>query len=250
VYPSQQVSFDLNDPMTVFKIRTDNAFFVKSPWTYVMLIILLVGYPALSLMGIGDDPNELLRSLNQDVLLFLLIFTIMFQWCLFLINYITVYFEGTGLAGVGVTRPRLLDFAWGISFFLCAWLLLTGLAWLMAKAGMPLAGEIDLLIPTTAFGRVIWVAVSFTAGFCEEIAFRGYLMTRLRILGRFNSWLVPTIISAVAFGICHAYQGIPGFILITIYGMLFSWLYIRTGRLWPCILAHFLQDFGALFLPR
>lgn len=236
--------------MAVFKIRTDNALFVRSPWTYIMLVILLVAYPALSLVGIGEDPTALLKSLNHGVLMFLLIFTIIVQWSIFLINYVTVYFEGTGMAGIGVTRPRPLDFAWGTSFFLGAWLLLTGLAWLMAKAGMPLPGEIDLLIPSDAFGRVVWVAVSFTAGFCEEVAFRGYLMTRLRILGRFKSWLVPTVISAVAFGVCHAYQGIPGFILITIYGMLFSWLYIRTGRLWPCIIAHFLQDFGALFLPR
>ncbi len=211
---------------------------------------MLVLYPTLSLVGIGEDPTELLRNLNKGVLLFLLIFTILVQWSIFLINYVTVYFEGTGLAGVGVTRPRALDFAWAISFFLCAWLMLTGLAWLLARAGLPLAGEIDLLIPSDALGRVVWVAVSFTAGFCEEIAFRGYLMTRLRILGKFQSWLLPSLISAVAFGICHAYQGIPGFILVTVYGLLFSWLYIKTGRLWPCIIAHFLQDFGALFLPR
>ncbi|MCX6835736.1 MAG: type II CAAX endopeptidase family protein [candidate division Zixibacteria bacterium] len=207
-------------------------------------------YPGLSLLGMGEDPAQLLKSLNQGTLIFLLIATVLFQWTIFLFNYVATWFEGTGLPGVGLTRLRTVDFAWGISFFLSAWLLLTGLAWLLAQVGLPLAGEIGLLVPQEPFGKLLWVLVSFTAGFCEEIAFRGYLMTRLRLLGRFQSWIVPTLISAVAFGICHAYQGIPGFILITIYGILFSLLYIRTGRLWPCIIAHFFQDFGALFLPR
>ncbi|HWR82135.1 MAG TPA: CPBP family intramembrane glutamic endopeptidase, partial [Candidatus Deferrimicrobium sp.] len=88
------------------------------------------------------------------------------------------------------------------------------------------------------------------AGVCEETAFRGYLMTRLRLLGRFRSWAIPTVISAVAFGICHAYQGLPGFIVITAYGVMLSILYIRTGSLWPPIIAHFFQDFAALFVPQ
>lgn len=204
----------------------------------------------MSVLGMGEDPGDLLKSLNQGALIFLLIATILFQWTIFLISYVTLYFERTGLAGVGLVRLRLVDFAWGGSFFLAAWAALTGLAWLMAQVGLPMPGEIGLLIPTDPFGKVIWVIVSFTAGFCEEVAFRGYLMTRIRILTKGKSWLIPTIVSAVTFGICHAYQGLPGFILISVYGVLFSLLYIRTGRLWPCIIAHFFQDFGALFVPQ
>ena len=111
-------------------------------------------------------------------------------------------------------------------------------------------GELGMLVPEDSFGRVVWVAVSFTAGFCEEIAFRGYLMTRLRILLKSKSWLIPVLVSSVVFGVCHAYQGWPGLIVITTYGAMFALLYIRTGSLWPCIIAHFFQDFGALFFPH
>jgi membrane protease YdiL (CAAX protease family) len=113
-----------------------------------------------------------------------------------------------------------------------------------------MSGEIQFLIPEDATGRVVWVLVSFTAGFCEEVGFRGYLMTRLRLVGRFQSWLVPTIVSALIFGACHAYQGWPGFIILSVYGAMFSLLYIRTGSLWPCVIAHSLQDLGALFFPQ
>ena len=236
---------------SAFMLGSGNAEFRWSFFSYFFLSILLIVYPALSLlMASGDDAAAALRNLNQGVLVLGLILTVFFQWGIFLINYVTTHMERTGLVGLGLTRLQPVDFAWGIAFFLGAWLLLTGLAWLMAQVGLPMPGEIGLLIPTDPFGKVVWAIVSFTAGFCEEVAFRGYLMTRLRILGKFKTWVIPTAISAVTFGICHAYQGLPGFILITVYGVLFSLLYIRTGRLWPCIIAHSFQDLGALFLPQ
>ena len=107
-----------------------------------------------------------------------------------------------------------------------------------------------MLIPEDWLGRVLWVMVSFTAGFCEETAFRGYLMTRLRVLGKLLNWVIPVIVSSVVFGACHAYQGLPGFILLTVYGVMFAFLYIRTESIWPCVIAHSLQDLGALFYPQ
>ena len=236
--------------MTLFKLQTGNTDFQLSRWTFVSMAILLIFYPVISLLGLEDDPGAMLRSLNQGALIFLLVATILFQWTIFLFNYVTLYFEKTGLAGIGLGRIRPLDFAWAGAFFLAAWTILTGLAWLLAQIGLPMPGEIGLLIPTTPFGKVIWVLVSFTAGFCEEVAYRGYLMTRLRLLLKSKSWVIPVIVSSVMFGVGHAYQGWPGLILITIYGALFSLLYIRTGRLWPCIIAHSFQDLGALFLPQ
>ena len=233
-----------------FKFASYNAEFRRSAMTWFCLAILLIFYPGMSLLGISEDPSAMLRNMNQGILLFMLIVTVMVQWTIFMFNYAAVYLENTGLAGIGLTRLRIVDFAWAFAFILAANLILSGLAWLLAQAGLPMPGEIGNLIPTSMGGKVLWVGVSFTAGFCEEVAFRGYLMSRLRILTKARSWLVPTIVSAVAFGACHAYQGWPGFILITIYGVLFSLLYIRTGRLWPCVIAHFFQDFGALFFPQ
>ena len=129
-------------------------------------------------------------------------------------------------------------------------LILTGCAWLLAQIGLPMPGEIMMLIPTDPFGMVVWVVVSFTAGFCEEAMFRGYLMTRLKLVFGIDGWVIPTIVSAVVFGACHAYQGWPGFIILTIYGVMFSLLYIRTRSLWPLVIAHFFQDVSALFFPQ
>ena len=236
--------------LDLFREESGNSDFRRVFMTWVSMAFLLLLYPGLSLIGAGEDPTVLLKSLDQFMLMILLVTTIIFQWVIFAVNYVSVVMEGTGLKGIGLTRIRPIHFAWGMAFLLAANLLLGGLAWVLGQLGMPLSGEIALLIPQDPAGKLVWVLVSFTAGFCEEIAFRGYLMTRLRLLGKFQSWVIPTIISALAFGACHAYQGVPGLIVITTYGALFSLLYIRTGSLWPCIIAHSLQDLGGLIWPH
>lgn len=218
--------------------------------TWLSLFILLIAYPALSLAGLGQDYSTLLEGMSEGVLIFVLVVTVLFQWSIFLVNYASVYLERTGLKGLGLKRLRLLDFAYAFAFMLSAWLILSALAWLLGRIGLPSGGDVGWLLPKQTSGKIIWVFVSFTAGFCEEIGFRGYVLTRLKIIFRLKSWVIPAIVSSLAFGACHVYQGLPGFILITIYGLMFSVLYIRTGSLWPGIIAHFFWDLGALFFPH
>ena len=240
---------ETKDRLAVFQERSGNSYFRPSRLTYLSLIFLLLIYPAASGLFTGDSAL-MLESLNQGTLLALLISTIVVQWCVFLLMYVAAYREQTGLTGLGFKRMRSLDFAWAAAFLLASNAILAGLAWWLGQIGLPMPGEIAFLIPTDPAGKVVWVAVSATAGFCEETAFRGYLMTRLRLVGRFTNWVIPTFISAIAFGACHAYQGLPGFIVISVYALMFSLLYIRTGTLWPCIIAHFFQDLSALFIPQ
>lgn len=238
-----------SDPLLSFKERWGNLDFHCSRLTYLTLLSLLVLYPGSSLL-FTDDPATMFKDLTQEMLLLMLVSTIVIQWCVFLLIYVSSYREQTGLAGLGFKRIRTLDFAWAGAFLLTAIVIMTGLTWFLAQIGLPMPGEISLLIPTDPTGRVVWVAVSATAAICEETAFRGYLLTRLRMLGKFQSWVVPTIVSAVVFGACHSYQGLPGFIVITVYGVMLSLLYIRSGSIWPGIIAHFFQDFMALFVPQ
>jgi uncharacterized protein len=234
----------------LFKLDSGNYPFTPHFFTFFSMAFLLLAYPGLSLLGGGQDLLSMLKDISPGVLIFLLLTTVAFQWGTFFLLLWTTFVEKTGLAGIGLTKFRSVHIAWALSFMLVAFAILSGVEWALAQVGLPLKGEVSLLIPTDPLGRIVWVVVSFTAGFCEESMFRGYLMTRIRLLGKFSGWSIATIVSAIAFGICHAYQGWPGLIAITIYGVLFSLLYIRTGSLWPGIIAHSLWDLGALFFPK
>ena len=87
-----------------------------------------------------------------------------------------------------------------------------------------------------------WVAISWTlAALLEEIAFRGWLMTRVAEIGRFDKrwWIASLLATSALFGAIHVYQGLSGVIATGLTGAVFGSLYLATGRnLWACVIAH------------
>lgn len=195
------------------------------------------------------DPSEALTLVSISPILMMYAPTIVMQWILFGLIYLTTYREQTGLRGIGFKRPRLIDLFYAVAFLLVANLLLTFFALFLAWIGLPVAEELTLVLPTTGLERFFWVLLSITAGIVEETVFRGYLITRLRMFGHTTSWILPVIIASISFGTGHSYQGVGGFILLSVYGAMFSVLFIMTKSLWPVIIAHFFQDFSAMFFP-
>ena len=72
----------------------------------------------------------------------------------------------------------------------------------------------------------------------EELAFRGLLFAILRRKFRF---LPAALISASIFAIAHGY-GLVGFISVLWSGVLWAWMYEKTGSLLPGILAHAINN--------
>ncbi|MGD0929408.1 MAG: CPBP family intramembrane glutamic endopeptidase [Candidatus Korobacteraceae bacterium] len=95
------------------------------------------------------------------------------------------------------------------------------------------------IIPHTVFELVVWLGLSFTGGYCEELIFRGYL-TR-----QFSAWTgsrgVAIVLQGVAFGLGHGYYGIA-MLAIMVHGCLLGLLAYWRKSLRPGMLAHGLQD--------
>ena len=74
----------------------------------------------------------------------------------------------------------------------------------------------------------------------EEVVMVGYLFSRWLRAG----WSVPTVIvvSALIRGSYHLYQGFGGFAGNLAMGLLFGWVYTRTRRVGPLVVAHTLLD--------
>lgn len=103
-------------------------------------------------------------------------------------------------------------------------------------------------LPEAWWAAVILLASAAVAGILEETIAVGYLMTRLRDL----AWGVPAMIitSALLRGSYHLYQGWPMALGNVVMGAVFAWVYHRTGRLAPLIVAHLLLDLVAFVGPE
>ncbi len=77
----------------------------------------------------------------------------------------------------------------------------------------------------------------------EEVVMIGYLFTRWRQAG----WSTRTVIlaSALIRGSYHLYQGFGGFVGNAVMGVIFGWVYTRTRRVGPLVVAHTLLDIAA-----
>jgi membrane protease YdiL (CAAX protease family) len=88
------------------------------------------------------------------------------------------------------------------------------------------------------------------AAFGEEIAYRGYLLTRAADIGRRSTtayWIGIVFIS-ILFGYGHYYKGPSGIIDSGIAGVILGAAYMLGGRnLWACILTHgFIDTFAVI----
>jgi len=95
---------------------------------------------------------------------------------------------------------------------------------------------------------VVWTF----AAFGEEIAYRGYLLTRAADLGRHSPaacWIGMAAVS-ILFGFGHYYKGPSGIIDSGVAGLILGAAFILSGRnLWASILAHgFIDTFGVTVL--
>jgi membrane protease YdiL (CAAX protease family) len=90
------------------------------------------------------------------------------------------------------------------------------------------------------------------AAFGEEIAYRGYLVTRAADLGKRSAaaYWIGVVLVSILFGYGHHYKGPAGIIDSGFAGLILGAAYLLAGRnLWASILAHgFIDTYGVTML--
>ncbi|MBI1344620.1 MAG: CPBP family intramembrane metalloprotease [Terrimonas sp.] len=99
----------------------------------------------------------------------------------------------------------------------------------------------------------VYILMCLTAGICEEIIFRGFLVNYAQSLfaGMQGTIYWAVTVPAIVFAAAHYYQGIKAVLKIALLSILFGILFIRSGSLWIVILLHVGVDlFGGLLSIR
>jgi uncharacterized protein len=99
------------------------------------------------------------------------------------------------------------------------------------------AAQVDLA--SSQFNFRTLLAASIVNGFFEELFVAGYLIqcvrSRFGVIAAVNASVLVRVLY-------HLYQGPVSVVGIIPIGLVFAWAYVRTGRLWPLIIAHALID--------
>ena len=137
----------------------------------------------------------------------------------------------------------------GVLFVLAAVGLVVLQLWSVARlpverriAARPKLSAVAFILPRTAPEESWFLALSTTAGFCEELLFRGYLPWF------FTPWLGSVgamALCVVIFGVGHAYQGRSGAVRATLAGAFMAALVLVTDSLIPAMIVHALIDIGS-----
>ncbi len=168
---------------------------------------------------------------------------------LLLLEWLLVYVVWRGIRRGG-TRVRDLiggrwsgpgDLARDAGLAAVLWLL-----WLGIQRGFDLwigpdhARSVEQFLPRGLVEVPLWIALSLSAGFCEELVFRGYLQRQFGALARGRP--AGVVLQAILFGVGHAYEGIGAVGKIILFGLLYGSVALWRRSLRPGMIAHAWSD--------
>ena len=105
-------------------------------------------------------------------------------------------------------------------------------------AGTP--GSVQTLLVRRGWDIPLWILLSLSAGFVEELTFRGYLQVQFGAL--LNSRWLGVAAQAILFGVTHGYQGATLVLRIAMLGLIFGILALLRRSLVPGMIAHAAMD--------
>ena len=213
---------------------------------------LLVVVLALSSTGSGRIATNAARPHGR---LLLYLATIAVDWAI--VGYIWLGLKRRGVSLRSLTgrswrsaEDFLLDFAIAVGFWISSSLILAagkfalGLASLDVGKTMNEVSELKktlgFIVPQGFAETATFVALTVTAGFCEELIYRGYFQQQFRAWT--NNVALAIVAQGILFGASHGYQGWKFMVLIAVYGCLFGMLAIWRKSLRPGMMAHAWQD--------
>jgi membrane protease YdiL (CAAX protease family) len=209
-----------------------------SSWRSILIFsgaLLIIALLAIRTTGSSGPPNRLLIYVS----------VMAFQWgAVFYIRHV--------VHGRGRTLGELIGGRWQSARAVLLDLLIAALFWISLRAIMyalayalrgSMRPNVQKLLPETLAESVLWVLMSMTAGFCEELMFRGFVQRQLHVLT--SSAAIAVVGQAVLFGVTHGYQGWRSTVTITLYGLLIGALAQWRRSLRPGMIAHAWQDIVA-----
>lgn len=171
--------------------------------------------------------------------------TIAVQWALVAATLVVWSISGRPLTALGLTFATG-TWSWlgiGLGLLTCGVLVAQMVAIVRSPektaAARAECEPMGALLPQDDREARAFAALSVTAGVCEEILYRGFAIAALAPL---TGTLAAVLLTSVAFGLGHSYQGAGGVAKTAAVGLVMAVLYLLSGSLWVPMVVHAVMD--------
>jgi uncharacterized protein len=190
--------------------------------------------------GLGHAPSGALVEHSHVIKNYFM--SILADWALLYYCWVGVHWRGGNLktlsGGRWTSRKQvLIDLAIALPFWVIWEATAYGVHWLL---GPSTARSVSALLPQSVPEILVWILLSITAGFCEEIQSRGYLQQQFHALS--GSIVAAVLGQGLLFGLMHSYQGWKQVIVISVLGVLYGVLAAWRRNLRANMIAHAWSD--------
>ena len=214
-----------------------------APWLHTVFVLVLMLF-----LSLGGSQGRQRQQVEQHGRIPVYLFTMAAEWAIVGFIWYSIRRQGVPLrelvGGKWTTfESALLDAAIAFGFWIAAAIVLIGAGFALGLARSNLdevKKTIGFLAPHTGPELLMWLAVCLTAGFCEEVIFRGFFQRQFAALIR-SGW-GGVVLQALLFGAAHGYQGPRRMAQIAVFGGLFGVLALLRKSLRPGMMAHAWQD--------
>jgi membrane protease YdiL (CAAX protease family) len=107
---------------------------------------------------------------------------------------------------------------------------------------------IGFFLPASRIERRWFVAVCLSAGICEEVIYRGFLIRFLAEAPLALPTAAAIALAAAAFGIAHGYQGFAGVVSTAVIALFMTVAFLAAGHLGLPMVLHILIDLRILLV--
>jgi uncharacterized protein len=210
-----------------------------APWWHTLLVLAPIAIGSVASYYQHGLPNANLPGMSFRLSGYITV--VVMEWVVVLMIWLALRRRGLSIGSLVSGRWQTLgnffrDLGLALGFMA---VVIPTVAVVMHFLGAKADSTLANILPKTWFELVVWLGLSATGGFCEELIFRGYL-TR-----QFGAWTgsraFGVILQGVAFGLAHGYYG-RLMLAIMVHGCLLGLLAYWRKSLLPGILAHGLQD--------
>ena len=210
-----------------------------APWWHTVLVLLPIAIASVASWYQHGLSNAHVPGISSRLSSYITVLTQ--EWFVVLLIWLALKRRGLSIGSLVSGRWQTLgaffrDLGLAVGFIVVAVPLIGVLVHLI---GGDANSNVDNITPKTRFELVVWLGLSATGGFCEELTFRGYL-TR-----QFSAWtgsrVFAIVLQGVAFGLAHGYYQ-KVMVVIMVQGWLLGLFAYWRKSLRPGMLAHGLQD--------